>query len=338
MRRHGSRRGFSFAFFVALVAFESSALAQWSPGHAAAVARFEEGTRLVEQGNCAAAIPKFVESLASEEGVGAHLNLADCYARTGATAEAWSEFKAAERFATLRRNDERREVAHNGAYALERKLLRLTLTIPFVDGLEVRINGVVIERDLLASRQVAIAPGPYVLEAKASKKKTVTKEGSGQAGDVQAVEIAFDDDPSATPAPAASSPPVPAPSPSSTQTTVAVIAGVAGLAAIAAGSVFGVIAIEDQSKLKSAFEVNPNCSGGYPGGACHDAAKSELDPREERAFTASTLSTVFFVAGGVALAGGALLFFTAPSRRSTGKSAAPQISAAARAILLGTTW
>src|SRR3954452_6219670 len=134
-------------WIAATLLLSSSALAQDSAAHADAVARFEEGTRLVEQGNCPAAIPKLIQSLEKEEGVGAHLNLADCYARTGAPERAWMEFKSAERFATLKRNDERREVAHNGAYALERKLLRLTLTIPYAEGLEVRINGLLIERD-----------------------------------------------------------------------------------------------------------------------------------------------------------------------------------------------
>ena len=153
----------------AIVLATASAAAQDAPGHDAAVARFQEGTRLVEQGNCKAAIPKFVDSLKSEEGVGAHLNLADCYAREGSAERAWMEFKAAERFATLKRNDERREVAHNGAYALERKLLRLTLTIAYVEGLEMRVNGVPIERELLETRLVAVAPGKFRIEATAPR-------------------------------------------------------------------------------------------------------------------------------------------------------------------------
>jgi hypothetical protein len=326
---------------LAVLGSHATALADGDGAHAAAVARFEEGTRLVKQGDCEAAIPKFVESLKNEEGVGAHLNLADCYARTGATAKAWLEFKSAERFATLKRNDERREVAHNGAYALEPKLLRLTLTIPYVEGLEVRINGTPIERDLLASRQVAISPGPFKIEATASKKRPWIKTGSGAAGEVESVTLAFEDDPAALRAEAAARPAQDAPGapPSTAQRTVGIVVGVAGLAAVAAGSAFGILAVEKKADLKQAFESNPNCTGGYPGGTCMGAARVDLAGRESTAFTFATVSTVLFIVGGVALASGATLFFTAPSnRKTTGAKLGPQLGAATRALLLGGTW
>jgi len=296
-----------------------SAFGQSPDRHAAALARFEEGTHLVEAGNCTAAIPKFVESLEREEGVGAHLNLADCYARTGATAQAWTQFKAAERFATLNRNDERREVAHNGAYALERKLLRLTLDIPFALGLEVRINGVLVERDLLGTRQVAIMPGRYVLEARATRKKPVIRSGSGAAGEVQSVVVAFEDDPAAMPPPVAPSASTSTNDESSgaTQRTVGIVVGAVGLASLAAGSVFGIVALGKKADLKTAVGDDPRCTGGYPNGTCESAARAGIDSTESSAFTFATLSTVFLIAGGVLTATGATVFLTTPSSKSS---------------------
>jgi hypothetical protein len=321
-----------------LVLFASTAHAQSADGHSAAVALFQQGTKLVQQGDCPHAIPVFVESLKQEEGVGAHLNLADCYDRTGAPARAWTEFKAAERFATLKRNDERREVAHNGAYALERKLLRLTLTVPYAEDLEVRINGTVVDADLVATRQVAIAPGSYTLEARAKHKKPVKRDGAGAAGEVQTVSIAFEDDPSEV-APQRSAPAQDVtPPPSSSQKTTGIIVGIAGIAAIAAGSIFGVVALDDKNKLKRAFDSTPGCSGGYPGGSCTGTSRPDLDSRESSASQAATLSTVFFIVGGAALAVGATIFFTAPKERPTAKKPASQLNATARALLLGASW
>ena len=315
----------------AMILSTTSAAAQEAPGHAAAVARFQEGTRLVEQGNCKAAIPKFTESLKSEEGVGAHLNLADCYAREGSPERAWMEFKAAERFATLKRNDERREVAHNGAYALERKLLRLTLTITYVEGVEMRINGVPVERELLETRLVAVAPGKFTIEVTAPRKRRFTTEGAGAAGEVKAVTIALEDDPAAMPKAPLSPTPGDAPQ-SATQRTVGLVVGAVGIASLAAGGAFGLIAISDKDKLKDAFATNPSCTGTYPSGTCSGGAHAELDGLENSAHTAATVSTVLVIIGGVALATGVTLVFTAPSsRRSTA-------AAAARALFMGGVW
>jgi hypothetical protein len=320
-----------------VVLISSTAHAQSADGHSAAVALFQQGTKLVQQGDCGHAIPLFVESLKQEEGVGAHLNLADCYDRTGAPAQAWTEFKAAERFATLKRNDERREVAHNGAYALERKLLRLTLTVPYAEGLEVRINGTVVDAELVASRQVAIAPGRYALEARAKHKKPVKREGVGAADEVQTVSIAFEDDTSEV-APPLRTPTLDVTPPPKAQKTTGIIVGIAGLAAIAVGSVFGVVALEDKAKLKRAFESTPGCFGGYPGGRCTGTSRPDLDARESSASQAATLSTVFFIVGGAALAVGATIFLTAPKERSTAKKQASKLNATARALLLGASW
>jgi hypothetical protein len=320
----------------AILAVGSTALAQDAGAHAAAVARFEEGTRLVEQGDCTAAIPKFVDSLKSEEGVGAHLNLADCYARIGSPERAWMEFKAAERFATLKRNDERREVAHNGAYALERKLLRLTLTLPYAEGLEVRINGMPIEGDLLASRLVAIAPGKFKIVATAKNKKPATKEGSGAAGEVQAVSLTLEDD---APPKAPAGPPAVLVPASSTQRTAGIVVGAVGLGAVAVGSIFGIVALNRKSELESAFESNASCRGSYASGSCTSAAHEQLDGLESSASSAATLSTVFMIVGGVAVATGATLFFLAPSSSSRGAlRVMPQVTATSRALVLGATW
>jgi hypothetical protein len=322
MTRHSS---LTLAALVSLsAAISSVASAGPAEEHGIAVAAFQEGTKLVEQGNCPAAIPKFQESLTHQEGVGAHLNLADCYDRVGSQDRAWLEYKAAERFAAFEGNDERREVAHTGAYNLEQKLVRLTLSIPLIEGVELRINGLRIDRDLVAGRLVAIAPGAYKIEARAPGKKPLTTEGSGVAGEVQRITIAFEDEarlpPPKEPAPSTKSPP------SKTQRTVALLVGGAGVAIVAVGTVFGLVAISDTSDLKSKF--TELCTGTYPTGTCPTSARETIDPLEKNASSAATLSTVFMIVGGAAAATGAVLYLTAPSASVTARTGAARLHVA----------
>src|SRR5258708_40131941 len=60
---------------------------------ATAEALFGDGRRLMSQGNYREACPKFEASLKLDPGVGAMLNLADCYEKNGQTESAWAEFR-----------------------------------------------------------------------------------------------------------------------------------------------------------------------------------------------------------------------------------------------------
>jgi hypothetical protein len=101
----------------------------------------------------------------------------------------------------------------------------------------------------------------------------------------------------------------------SAQNTLAVIAGGGALTAFAIGSVLGLKASSTWSSAKG--ECKPGtCGAGSQAQNDHDSAQSS-----------ATMSTVFFVAGGIAAAGGAVLWITAPSRRTTGLRAVPSVSA-----------
>jgi hypothetical protein len=85
-----------------------------------------------------------------------------------------------------------------------------------------------------------------------------------------------------------------------TQRILAIVAGGVGVAGIGLGTAFGILAISRKSSAQSV------CPGS---GAC---PTQEGADRWSSASTAGTLSTVGFVVGGVGLAGGAALWFTAP--------------------------
>jgi hypothetical protein len=92
----------------------------------------------------------------------------------------------------------------------------------------------------------------------------------------------------------------------STQRTIGLVTGGVGIAGLAVGTVFGVLA---SSSWKSAENDCP-AKAGCPSNAVNERST---------ALTDATLSTVGFIAGGVLAATGVVLFFTAP------KGTTPQV-------------
>jgi serine/threonine-protein kinase len=87
---------------------------------------------------------------------------------------------------------------------------------------------------------------------------------------------------------------------------VGIIVGGLGVLGIGVGSVFGIRAIVKQDESNA----EDHC---HDGNLCDETG---LALREE-GHSAGTVSTVMFIVGGVALAGGVTLFVTAPSPAST---------------------
>ena len=88
------------------------------------------------------------------------------------------------------------------------------------------------------------------------------------------------------------------------QKTIGYVVGAIGVAGIAVGAVTGLIAIGKNNDSKKEC---PN------DGAC--ASKDAVDAHDS-AKTFGTVSTIAFIAGGVAVATGAVLIFTAPPSRT----------------------
>jgi hypothetical protein len=115
----------------------------------------------------------------------------------------------------------------------------------------------------------------------------------------------------AQPAPAAATAPGPesassSEDPGESRRTIAYVVGGAGIVGLAIGTIFGVMASSSASSSKN------ECSTS----SCTNYSKSLSDYNS--ASTDGTISTVAFVAGGAAVAAGAILFFTAPKASSSG--------------------
>jgi hypothetical protein len=96
------------------------------------------------------------------------------------------------------------------------------------------------------------------------------------------------------------------------QRTIGLVVGGAGVAGLIAGAIFGGLSLS----AHSSYEKDCGSNIGAPAGLCNPAGVSG----ESDAATKGTISTVAFIAGGVALAAGAGLFLFAPKG-----SSAPQV-------------
>jgi hypothetical protein len=122
----------------------------------------------------------------------------------------------------------------------------------------------------------------------------------------------------APPAPTAPVAPVPnapdtatGPSNWSTQKTLALVTGGVGVAGIAVGSVFGWMAHSSWSSSQSACPSASNCPQHAQAISDHDSATSS-----------ATIATIAFAAGAAAVAGGLVLWLTAPHAEAAGSAPA----------------
>jgi hypothetical protein len=287
---------------------------------AAAQGLFDEGKRLMQAGKYEEGCPKLVESQRLDPAGGTLLAIALCHEAQGKTATAWAEFGVALGEARKDRRADREAAAAEHIKTLEPKLTRVRISVfGKQEGLEVRRDGARVG-DAQLGTPLPIDPGDHTFEARAPAKKTWTKviaiKGEGATIDVTIPPLEDEAAVTATPGAvlAGSQTPAPLPTPPppegepgnnrGTHLTFAAIAGGVGLVATGVGIAFGASASSKWS------DAEKEC----PKGLCTEKADQE---RGKDAGNAADLSTLFFVLGGVGLAGGLVLFLTAPSASGT---------------------
>jgi len=271
-------------------------------GQAAAESLFQEARKLMDAKKYGEACPKLAASHKLSPAVGTLLNLADCYEKDGKLASAWARFHEAVALAQRLGRPDREKTARDRADKLEPRLIKLSILAK--ENVEVKLDGNVLDPAVLGS-PVPVDPGKHAIEASAKGKKpfTTTLEVSERTKS-PSVEI-----PPLDPIPEEKKPPPPLTEPpaeergsdGSTQRIIGVVGMGVGLAGVAVGTVFGLRTSSKWDEAKTHCNTALEC----------DATGVELT---ETAKNAGTVSTIAFVAGGVLLAGGAVLFFTAPSR------------------------
>jgi hypothetical protein len=141
---------------------------------ALAEALFQEGRRLLENGDAATACPKLAESLRLDEATGTLLALAMCHEFEGRLASAWAEYAEVIVRAQREGRPDREQAARRSVRALEPRLSTLTVEVPdaaaAVDGLRVERDGVALAAPAW-STAVPVDPGPHVVGASAPGRR-----------------------------------------------------------------------------------------------------------------------------------------------------------------------
>lgn len=301
----------SVAVAVAFVALAAAGHAHAGGNEAAAEALFGEAKKLVAQGKYAEACPKFAESNRLDRGAGTLIHLGNCYEKNKQTASAWATYKEAASAAQALGRKDWEKLASQRASALEPKLARLTIKVDRAnEKIEVSRDGTSVSPASFGV-PIPVDVGQHSVEATAAGHKpftttaTVSKDG-------ESVEVSIPklEPEAATPAAVATTStatPSPAPpgadtdkSDGSGQRTLGFVIGGIGVAGLAAGAVTGLMAMGKSSDAKAACPNDGSC-----------ASRDAVDASES-AKTLGLVSTIAFVAGGVGLAAGATLVFTAP--------------------------
>lgn len=282
--------------YVATLLFAHAATAAPSAADkATAQTLYDDGMKLVAKKQYEAACKKLEESDRLDPGMGTKYRLAECYENLGRTASAWVLFRevADEAKATAQADREKR--ARERATKLAPKLSHLTINVTSSKGLEVKRDGAVIGEGQFGAA-VAVDPGPHVVEASAPGKKPFSKTVDVAATTDETITIPMLEDQPVV---------VDAPKPSDDgkkgewQKPAALIAGGVGVVALGVSTAL----------VLSARSLMSDSEARCVGNLC-DAEGIDL---RDRAVSRGNIATAFFVVGAVAIAGGAVLYLTAPS-------------------------
>jgi hypothetical protein len=310
----------------------SAAHAQGASHKAAAEALFEEGRKLMAEGKVESACPKFADSQQLDPSSATLLNLANCYEKQGRTASAWATYKEAASLANANGRTDHLTVAQKRAEALGSKLSRVTVQVAApADGLEIKRDGATVTRAEWGL-PIPVDPGGHTYEVTAPGKKPwstsirVAADASTTTLSVPALEsqpVAVTPAPppatDTTPAPITAAPQQPIPQDHAddapqTQRTAGAIVAAFGVVGLGVGAVFAVSA---KSKYDTSLDSCPNGKD-----LCSAAGVQQRDD----ARTAGNISTIAMTVGAVAVAGGAVLWLTAP-KSSSSSSGAEKIAA-----------
>jgi serine/threonine-protein kinase len=288
-----------------------------SASRAAAEALFEQGRKLLSEQKYAEACDKLEASHKLDPGVGTLLYLGDCYEKAGKLASAWAAFEEAASLGTSRGEMDRVKVAQVRASALKPRLPMLVFVVDQkLPGLELRRDGALVPEaswgtplpvDSGATTIMASAPGyqrwETTLTVPANLKEpwpvrvpTLSKEGTALAASQPPPTQSTTAAPATQPAPA---------SEGSTQRTVGLLVGGVGVVALIASGVLTLVASGKNG------DSEKHCLASAPN-QCDAIGVADRDD----ATNLANIATVAGVAGGVLVAGGAVVYFTAPTSES----------------------
>lgn len=329
--------GFAAAVMSMMLLVAPRGWAQSTADKVAAEGLFDQGRAAMQRGDFAQACGLLERSQRIDPAVGTLLYLAECYEKAGRTASAWATFREAADAADAAHESTRARTGRERAARLEPQLARLTIQLSpeneQIQDLSIERSGQTVNA---ASWNVPVPvdPGDHTIAASApgyepfSTTVTVPPRAANVSVSVPPLKKNPEGEKSATPAPPQGAPPAapastdmprteatpPLPVPSEqngdNQRLAAYVAGGVGVVGIAVGSIFGLRAIG------KANDADSYCPRGYQ---CDDVLGTSLT---DDAKSAARISNIAFAVGGVALVGGAVLYFTAPAKPSAAPTTA----------------
>jgi len=277
----------------------------------AAEALFRQAKALMTKGEFAEACEKFSASHELDPGVGTLLYLGDCYERAGRFASALDTFRQARVLAQARgdRERDRDHLASVRSAALEPRVPKLEIRVGAEQpaDLQITLNGAPVDRGEL-NRALPRDSGSYELRFSAPGYEAYTtrielRNGQGRPAVVSAPRLV-----SVVVAGAPSEPERAAPAEAGgTQRIVAWVLGGTGIALGIGAGVLAVLAAGKNDDSKADCDpIDPN--------RCNPRGVSA----REDAQSLATAATVTGLLGGLSLAGGVVLYVSAPSTSETG--------------------
>jgi hypothetical protein len=267
----------------------------------AAEALFEEGRSALARGDLELACARFRESNRLDPAVGTVLNLADCEAKRGKFATAWTLFRGAT--TELDSSDDRVTVVRQRLAELEPRVPKLVLELAPGETAQTRAR--VAGTDLGSASfgvPLPLDPGDYEIVVTAPGKSERIIFVTLAEGRTERVELAAGGGARPRPETEAASPP--SPTTSSRRTWTYVIGG-AGLAGLGVGAVTGILTLNKKSI------ADANCRDDIQ--LCNEKGAQA----NESGRTLGAVSAIGFVVGMAGVGAAAYLFLTEPEEAPT---------------------
>jgi hypothetical protein len=285
---------------------------------------FLEGRRLIEQGRHKDAIPVLLRSQELVPALGTLLNLGLCHRSIGRPSLALTYYRQAQAAAEAAGDPERAAVADTEIRELGSIAARISIrTNDSSDpGLQVSIDGTDQPRETWHDPRW-VDPGPHTIRARSIDRLPWQEQITVEPGAryVVAVPRLLPVQSSSKPLQAEPLAPAKPPEPGSTQRVTAIVLGVAGGAGLIVAGVLAASARSTFDSTASACTSNDVCT---PEG---------VSARDSAVARANAATVVTIVSAGV-LSAGALLWFTAPSRRDQPHDTRPRIGLGPATIAL----
>jgi hypothetical protein len=227
---------------------------------------FREGVALLQKGELGPACQKLAESQRLDPSAGTLLNLADCHEKRGKIATAWSEFLSAARLAKHQSRPDAASEASRRAGLLEPKVSHLEIVLSQkIPGTTVEVDKVTLEASALGSL-IPVDPGEHVVVISAPGYEPLSmKVQIGADHDRQTLTVpglqrqaVSKNGRAAEPRPKTLPPDRGGEKPS--PPIVGYVLGGAGIAAVATGGVFALLAKSAYSDAESDCPSHSDCS------------------------------------------------------------------------------